>query len=111
MANQLLFSLPWGQPGDYTIANDVDGDGISDRVAVRKDQNKLKWYILTSNIEHKTIHHGNLEDIPQIKRDLDGDGKGDLIAVDQKTLTWKVKLSSTNEYLEYQFGLPGDIQP
>ena len=111
LANQLLYSLPWGEPGDYTIASDIDGDGISDRIAVRQDSEKLKWYFSTSNSEHQILEHGEPEDIPQIKRDLDGDGKSDMIAVDQNTLIWKAQLSSSNEYVEYQFGLPGDMQP
>ncbi len=111
LANQLLLSEPWGAPGDYTIASDIDGDSISDKVAVRRDNNKLKWYILPSDSEYKILEHGDENDLPQIKRDIDGDGRSDIISVDQNTLIWKTKLSSDNRYVEYQFGLPGDIQP
>ena len=109
--NQMLFSLPWGNPGDLAFSADVDGDKLSDRVVARKNGTNWTWYtsFTAGGAEVKTF--GSSNEIPQCSRDFDGDGKTDPATFYNPTGMWRIMLSSTGKTASYQFGLPGDVQP
>lgn len=106
----LLWSAPWGEPGDTPLACDLDGDSVSDRVVVRVNSgNMLEWYTALANGGAKVQIFGSLGDTPDCSKDYDGDGKGDLRLFRNNSGEWFLLKSSSNEMVRYQFGLPGDV--
>ena len=108
--NNMLFSLPWGEPGDTPITCDYDQDGITDRVAVRTTSNgTLNWFILTSENKVFTHNFGSWGDVPSCDKDFDGDGAPDISVYRPSSGQWFIKKSSQEKISVVNFGLPGDI--
>ena len=104
----LVFNLPWGLPGDKTLACKYDTDSISDRVVVRSNGASLDWYTVTTNTG--TVYSQNFGapgDTPSCDKDFDGDGQGDLVIF--RGGSWFIRNSSNGEVSAFSFGLPGDI--
>ena len=73
---------------DLTSPGDIDGDGISDLVAIRKSDGKLVRWIFNKNgriVKKAEIGHGWKSWTISSGSDLNNDGKADLIAKDNKS--------------------------
>ncbi|HQH27076.1 MAG TPA: S8 family serine peptidase, partial [Oligoflexia bacterium] len=106
----LLWSLPWGDPGDTPLACDLDGDSNDDRIVVRvRRENTLDWYGAYASGGASVNNFGSLGDIPRCSGDYDGDGKGDITVFRPTSGEWFIRYSANGEMVRHQFGLPGDI--
>ncbi len=109
-SGQLLFSLPWGYPGDTPLACDWDGNGTSDRVIVRVEQNyTMGWYVVSSTGFVYLYNFGSIGDTPRCDRDFDGDGLADMAVFRNGTGEWFIRKSATGALMEKSFGLAGDV--
>lgn len=109
-SGNLLYSLPWGEPGDTPIVCDWDGDGVSDRFMVRVSSgHNLEWYGAQADGAVSVSSFGSLGDIPRCDTDYDGDGKGDQTVFRPQTGEWFIRYSGTGEVVKHSFGLLGDI--
>jgi hypothetical protein len=109
--NQLLFSQPWGEPGDTPVPMDVDGDGLTDRIITRQIGSNWQWFTAFAAGGARVDTFGASSERPVGRRDFDGDGKDDMATFHNPSGTWRIKYSSTGSTQQFQFGLPGDIIP
>lgn len=108
--NELLFSLPWGIPGDTPLACDRDGDSRADRFVVRTSpDNHQDWFGVMATGEVELNRFGSRGDIPGCKHNIDSDGKPELMLFRPPTGEWIIKESSNGSIKKIQFGLPGDV--
>lgn len=108
--NQVLFSLPWGMPGDTPLVCDRNGDGKDDRFMVRVNENfMLDWYGMLSNNTAEVSRFGSISDIPGCKIKLSGDDIPELSVFRPSTGEWYIQDSKNGEVIRRQHGLPGDI--
>ncbi len=109
---QMLFSLPWGYPGDTPLACDWDNDGTADRVIVRaNDQSKLDWYVATGSGSVFTAQFGVAHDTPSCDRDFDGDGEPDEAIFRASLGEWQVRYSSSSKLAKHKVGKAGIQAP
>jgi hypothetical protein len=101
-------------PGDWPVAEDYDGDGLSDYAVYRPSEGK--WYILKNSgavagggVE--VVSWGGAGDVP-VPADYDGDGEADEAVFrsikESGGAKWFLRLNSSSER-EIDFGLLGDI--
>lgn len=124
------FGLGWGElastwsgqfglPGDHPLAEDRDGDEVSDYMVWRPENGT--WYVLPSkegfNFEsHFSQQFGLPGDRPMLS-DVDGDGRSDYVVWRENSLVpgveppalWYSFGSSTGAIVAEQWGLVGDI--
>lgn len=106
----MLFSLPWGEPGDTPLSCNWDGDGVSDRVVVRHGpEKKLNWFTVTNNNLVYTRSFGKNGDKASCANDYDGDGISDTAVYRGSSGRWYIRSSATGRTRRHIFGLPGDI--
>lgn len=106
----LLWSLPWGAPGDTPLACDWDNNGTSDRVIVRPSESgTLDWWIALDSGGAAVSNLGSYGDTPSCNKDFDGDGRGDSAVFHPVDGIWSIRQSSSSQTQTIQFGLPGDI--
>lgn len=108
--NTVIYSLPWGEPGDTPMYCKMDEDRIADRMIIRVESNNtLSWYAALGTGAGSVSSFGSLGDSATCKYDADGDGLGDMVVFRNNSGMWYLKESSETELRQYQFGLPGDI--
>ena len=107
----LIYSLPWGAPGDFPIGCQFNRevDNVADRVVVRTElSGVLTWYTVLSDGLGKVESFGSITDIP-LCRQFGGDKNDDKAVFRVMTGEWFINPSGTKEVRTYQFGLRGDI--
>ena len=109
-SNNMLYSLPWGNPGDTPHACDWDTDSVDDRVITRPNsQGTIDWFVAASSGAVYVDTFGSFGDRISCDKDYDGDGIIDRTIFRNSTGEWYIKQSTTNTLRKIQFGLPGDI--
>lgn len=102
----------WGDPTDFPVPGDFDGDGKTDFSVYRKDSGApfyWTWYIVnSSDSSTSTITWGEAKDWPAAA-DYDGDGRTDQAVFRAATGMWYIRQSSTGNMVTQQFGQAGDI--
>ncbi|MGH9949651.1 MAG: FG-GAP repeat domain-containing protein, partial [Pyrinomonadaceae bacterium] len=103
--------VEWGLAGDIPTAADFDGDGRTDRVVYRPDDQSSglsKWYIFrSSDLSLDSIQWGLPGDTPA-PADYDGDGRAD-IAVWRSSNQTFYSINSSNGLLQQPtLGQSGD---
>jgi M6 family metalloprotease-like protein len=90
------------------VANDYDGDGLSDPVVFRPSAGM--WYVLQSGSPetYTSIHWGLATDKP-VAADYDGDGKTDIAVWRPDSGTWYIVPSKTPEtFTSIEWGISSD---
>ena len=107
--NQLLWSLPWGMPGDTPLACDTNGNRIAGRTVARVISNfTLDWFTAEDTGGVATDNFGSIGDTP-LCGDYDGDGKDDITVFRPYSGDWFIRPSKDKGVRYHQFGLAGDI--
>jgi methionine-rich copper-binding protein CopC len=98
-----------GDPSDYPVAGDYDGDGKNDYAVYR--HNTGAWWIYPSSTGVSGIYGvgfgGDVTDVP-VPFDYDGDGKSDLAIYRISTGAWFIYPSSIGPGGIYGVGFGGD---
>ncbi|HMO17735.1 MAG TPA: S8 family serine peptidase [Oligoflexia bacterium] len=109
-ANGLLFSLPWGEPGDTPLACDRDIDGKADRFMIRvNSDNRLDWFGYHSSGTVEVKHFGSLGDKPGCRHHVKSENKPQLIIFRPQSGEWFISENNDTSIRKIQFGLPDDI--
>ena len=99
----------WGLGTDVPVANDYDGDGLTDLAVWRGATGT--WYIWQSATnDSRTSTWGSANDLYRDQAapgDFDGDGQADLALWRATTSTWFVKCSADGIVLSKTHGQPG----
>ncbi|PYT00097.1 MAG: hypothetical protein DMF63_09005 [Acidobacteria bacterium] len=102
----------FGKQFDKMLMADYDGDGISDMVAVRRENGSSVWWISNKDGQIIKVVQFGLEFDEPIVGDYDGDGIADIAVVRKdegsNTRTWHILRSSDGHYVGAQFGLAND---
>ena len=109
-SGRLLYSLPWGIPGDTPLGCQFNRevDSIADRVMVRTESDgRDLWYTVYSNGLGNVESFGSITDIP-LCRQFAGDQNDDKTVFRVWSGEWFIQPSGTKTVLHYNFGLPGD---
>jgi hypothetical protein len=116
----LVFAGPWGKSSSFIDNNlppaDYTGDGKADLVAVRKNLNRMVWYILDPITNKYTATEfgfgqataGARPDFP-VQGDYDGDGRFDIAVYRYSNQTFYVLKSSDGNLIAQPWGDDGDL--
>jgi hypothetical protein len=110
VAQPTQFVRNFGASGDTPIAADFNGDGVSELAAVRNENGKKLWYIVSgSNTSFQAIQWGISTDKP-VTGDFDRDGRADtaVLRITANGYVWYIRQSSNGALKTFHFGTTGD---